>query len=513
MAGPLTPWPLPTPGGVRMSPYQMTGDPFLPGSPFMPRGGATADWSGPAGATASWGDDYKPPEPFEAGYPEDTPLKARQREYSRRTRGAPLASTPSSSVETPPPAGSGGAGGYGGAGGTSAPPRAAGAPPANSAQLVNPNQLRTEANEAWTKLIDQSTAMPDTQAMQDAYRRRYEGAGGDIAMAMLLSNMGGKMGREMGPQVFKQALAAREPEKTAYGTLDYGGFTADPFKQREMEMGKLERMAQFKELQAKNATDEAERERAHREAEALRELQVRMHNDQIKMQQAGLAEQRALRLQQFEQGKWVKLKDNSDNEFLFNTTTHEIQRPGGGGAGGGLNIPKLNDSQGKAVAFGIRAAESAQQIEDLAGKYSPGSVSLKGGLENIPHVGGALGAIYNIGMGSNEQMAEQAQRNFVNAVLRRESGAVINPSEFANARQQYFPQAGDSPEVLAQKKQNRESAILGLILESGPGAQFVLAAQKAAREPRPTPSALPKTTTGRAVEDYKQRAVGGTGSY
>lgn len=49
----------------------------------------------------------------------------------------------------------------------------------------------------------------------------------------------------------------------------------------------------------------------------------------------------------------------------------------------------------------------------------------------------------------------QAARNFINAVLRRESGAVISPSEFAEARQQYLPQPGDAPDVLAQKKANR----------------------------------------------------------
>lgn len=49
----------------------------------------------------------------------------------------------------------------------------------------------------------------------------------------------------------------------------------------------------------------------------------------------------------------------------------------------------------------------------------------------------------------------QASRNMINAVLRRESGAVISPTEFAEARQQYLPQPGDTDEVLAMKRQNR----------------------------------------------------------
>jgi hypothetical protein len=51
---------------------------------------------------------------------------------------------------------------------------------------------------------------------------------------------------------------------------------------------------------------------------------------------------------------------------------------------------------------------------------------------------------------------EQAQRDFINATLRRESGAAIAPSEFENAQLQYFPQPGDTPEVVKQKQRNRE---------------------------------------------------------
>ena len=51
---------------------------------------------------------------------------------------------------------------------------------------------------------------------------------------------------------------------------------------------------------------------------------------------------------------------------------------------------------------------------------------------------------------------EQAQRDFINATLRRESGAAIAPSEFENAQLQYFPQPGDTREVVKQKQRNRQ---------------------------------------------------------
>lgn len=60
------------------------------------------------------------------------------------------------------------------------------------------------------------------------------------------------------------------------------------------------------------------------------------------------------------------------------------------------------------------------------------------------------------------QQARQAERNFVNAVLRRESGAAISQSEFDNAEQQYFPRPGDAPATLAQKAENRTTVINSL---------------------------------------------------
>jgi hypothetical protein len=80
---------------------------------------------------------------------------------------------------------------------------------------------------------------------------------------------------------------------------------------------------------------------------------------------------------------------------------------------------------------------------------------------NVPMAGNYL-------VSKEYQQAEQAQRNFINATLRRESGAVISPSEFENAEKQYFPRPGDSQEVLAQKKQNRLTAIQGIENAAGP---------------------------------------------
>lgn len=62
---------------------------------------------------------------------------------------------------------------------------------------------------------------------------------------------------------------------------------------------------------------------------------------------------------------------------------------------------------------------------------------------------------------------EQAERNFVNSILRRESGAAISKSEFQSAEQQYFPRRGDSADVIEQKARNRALALENLKQEAG----------------------------------------------
>lgn len=68
-------------------------------------------------------------------------------------------------------------------------------------------------------------------------------------------------------------------------------------------------------------------------------------------------------------------------------------------------------------------------------------------------------------------MLDQAKRDFINSVLRRESGAVISDAEFANAERQYFPQVGDKPAVIAQKAKNRRVSIDGMRADVPQSAQ------------------------------------------
>lgn len=108
--------------------------------------------------------------------------------------------------------------------------------------------------------------------------------------------------------------------------------------------------------------------------------------------------------------------------------------------------------QSKAAGFAARITEANKTIDELADQFT--------GLTS------QLGFVPEYLRSENRKLMEQAQRNFINAVLRRESGAAISESEFENARSQYFPQPGDTAAVLAQKKQNRDTVLGSLQSES-----------------------------------------------
>lgn len=132
----------------------------------------------------------------------------------------------------------------------------------------------------------------------------------------------------------------------------------------------------------------------------------------------------------------------------------------------------LTEYQGKSTGFGMRAAEADKIISDL-GTEGVAEVGFKRAAENAPIVGGLAGAAVNTTVSAAAQKRDQAERDFVNAVLRQESGAAINKDEFDNARKQYFPRVGDSKEVIAQKAKNRQTAIDAFRISAGPGGKNI----------------------------------------
>jgi len=147
------------------------------------------------------------------------------------------------------------------------------------------------------------------------------------------------------------------------------------------------------------------------------------------------------------------------------------------------SLPKadkpLTEFQGKSALFGSRAAAASDIIGGISPEMAGGAKTLQY-WQSVP----IAGRVANMMSGSQEQKLAQAQRDFVNAVLRLESGAVIGQDEFENATQQYFPQPGDSEEVIAQKAQNRERAIAGLGKLAGTEGQDYINTQREIAKPK-----------------------------
>lgn len=127
-----------------------------------------------------------------------------------------------------------------------------------------------------------------------------------------------------------------------------------------------------------------------------------------------------------------------------------------------LTEPKVTVDESKAGGFAQRMVD-ANDLLDTYGNagLSPWSQAVTDNAY-IPDV------MENYLVNENFQKYSQARRNFINAQLRRESGAVISPEEFENANKQYFPMPGDTPEVVKQKAQGRKTAVEAMTRDAGP---------------------------------------------
>ena len=134
------------------------------------------------------------------------------------------------------------------------------------------------------------------------------------------------------------------------------------------------------------------------------------------------------------------------------------------GTGQGAKPP--TQDQATSAGFVTRMRDANTVMSDP--KISEYGMGVKG---TMNRANAAIPIIGNSFVDPQYQQLEQSQRDFINATLRRESGASISPGEFENARIQYFPQVGDGPEVIKQKERNRQNAINGVLYATTPQFQ------------------------------------------
>jgi hypothetical protein len=175
--------------------------------------------------------------------------------------------------------------------------------------------------------------------------------------------------------------------------------------------------------------------------------------------------------------------ERDDGTFLVDTRTGQAKPVIGANGqpltGGGK---PLTEAQGNSVAFGSRAIEANRIATELEkqGVTNTGAIRTAiGGVAGMtPFVGeqleqgvrSALNPLPSVlgGPSGEQQQVEQARRNFVSAVLRKESGAAIGVDEYKNEERKYFPQVGDTDKVIKQKQDARKLAIDALKAQAGP---------------------------------------------
>jgi hypothetical protein len=140
------------------------------------------------------------------------------------------------------------------------------------------------------------------------------------------------------------------------------------------------------------------------------------------------------------------------------------------GAGLTGNNPYMtpgNVDQQKEGSYATRAAIG----NDLLNKYEDAGLSraedIKSTTENGP-----LGAIPGVAgsMTSPQRKGfEQAEKAFINALLRRDSGAAISADEYKRYRAEFVPALGDDEQTLRQKGEARRQAVQSLMAGASRG--------------------------------------------
>lgn len=193
-------------------------------------------------------------------------------------------------------------------------------------------------------------------------------------------------------------------------------------------------------------SQQAETARQSRELQAyLAEQQAQLSSN--KFTQKVMPDGRVLLFN--EQGQWKPVLDTNGKPMISKPSVAD--KP-------------LNESQANSLMYGKRMQTSNKILENLESKgVTRGSL-----LSKLPVVGSSIGNTPFVGNNEDQRKYEQAKLNFINAVLRKESGASIADSELDRAEKQYFPQIGDSEAVIKQKAANRRQVTNTMLSNVGP---------------------------------------------
>ncbi len=115
---------------------------------------------------------------------------------------------------------------------------------------------------------------------------------------------------------------------------------------------------------------------------------------------------------------------------------------------------KMTEQNSKDMVYAKRAAGALPIIDKMGDALTSAGEA----------VGGSVPAVGNYLKSPEYQQAEQAGKEFLQAILRKDTGAAITAQEVNEYGTVYLPRPGDSQQVLAQKKESRRRALEALAL-------------------------------------------------
>lgn len=140
--------------------------------------------------------------------------------------------------------------------------------------------------------------------------------------------------------------------------------------------------------------------------------------------------------------------------FIPESQVREGDQPANTRSGEGR--PSLGGEK-SALGFFNRAKQADEELKGLEDKIASKGLAGQAWMSVMP----------NFMQTEEGQAYQQAQRAFTEARLRKDSGAAIPETEFANDRKTYFAQPGDSKETAAQKARGRAAVLASLAFQSG----------------------------------------------
>lgn len=145
------------------------------------------------------------------------------------------------------------------------------------------------------------------------------------------------------------------------------------------------------------------------------------------------------------------------------------------GAGAGTAAAKpFTEAQSKDVVYATRAKGALEALDPVSGALTDRSNVALG------YVPFGVGADYQ---SPDYQVAETAGNEFLQAILRKDTGAAITAQEQALYGDTYLPRPGDGPERLAYKAEARKRAVAAI--EAGMSPAQIVAQEKALAEGSP----------------------------